>query len=455
MAGARPRLAAPAPLSRLAVIASRPGRPGRGMPAAHLGVIRPQRAAGGSGDKSRRSDTTAAAVRPSRASNSPSDPVLNRVIGVAPVTPGAPATAAAVASWAGLDVVTRTSAPTAKAAWSCADCCQLARWVRATVPVATARMTSRTGPLWLTGRLLISQLASAAPSRLVPTVIRSTARARNGRTRSVISVTAARASAGAATGTGSMPIPPAAVWATAEYVRSSRIATSARASSARSPPARATDAIAACLPRRTLASPGAAGLSAVPSMIAVQSVRTASAAHHTPGGSPVTCRPAARSTGVFTSRPARRLPASAPTTAAIPPSRSASASPGDTSCQRRAPRALSRADSSSRWLASSRVGSTSAAAAKSRNCRVPMVSSDRATARLRPVPVSACGMPLLTCSPPRLAVPLRNASAWPIRVASSATPTPMRAASGTATQDTWPTVRPPRPKAAGLTTSGP
>src|SRR5215467_8224130 len=108
------------------------------MPAAHLGVIRAQRAAGGSGDRSRRSDTVAAAARPSRASISPPDPRLYRVTGVAAVTPGALATAAAVASWTGRDVDTRTSAPTAKAAWSCADCCQLARWVSATVPVATA-----------------------------------------------------------------------------------------------------------------------------------------------------------------------------------------------------------------------------------------------------------------------------------------------------------------------------
>src|SRR5215472_1162959 len=109
--GARPRLATPVPLSRRAVIASPAGRPVRGIPAAHLGVIRAQRAAGGSGDRSRRSDTAAAAARPSRASISPPDPRLYRVTGVAAVTPGALATAAAAASWTGRDVDTRTSAP--------------------------------------------------------------------------------------------------------------------------------------------------------------------------------------------------------------------------------------------------------------------------------------------------------------------------------------------------------
>ena len=60
---------------------------------------------------------------------------------------------------------TRTSEPTAKAAWSAADCFQLRYPASASVVVAVATTTSRTGPAWRIGRLADLQLTRAAASR--------------------------------------------------------------------------------------------------------------------------------------------------------------------------------------------------------------------------------------------------------------------------------------------------
>ena len=113
-------------------------------------------------------------------------------------------------------MATRTSAPAANAAWSRAERCQLWYWASARVPVATASTASSTGPLWVTVRLLICQLASAAPRCLLRAISRSMARAASGSSRSRIRPAAASASAGAALSTGSMPSPPVGRCATAE-----------------------------------------------------------------------------------------------------------------------------------------------------------------------------------------------------------------------------------------------
>ena len=158
----------------------------------------------------------------------------------------------------------------------------------------------------------------------------------------------------------------------------------------------------------------------------------------------------------LTSSAASLVPISTPAAAATLATSTVSASGGPVSCQRVAPRALSRADSSSRLPASSRAARASAAAASSASCSAPMASSDLATARLLARPVSSWGRPVVTCAPFRLFPVCSCAAAWltfPARLSRSSGRMP--SGSSRATQDTLPTVRRPGPNAAGLATAGP
>ena len=143
-------------------------------------------------------------------------PMLATLAGVAAVTPGAPAIASAAPGGSPPVASTRTSEPTAKAAWSAADCCQLAYPASASVVVAVATTTSSTGPAWRIGRLAICQLTIAAASRRPRSVALSASLASSGSVRSGMSATPASASAGAMATTGSIPSDPAAGCATAE-----------------------------------------------------------------------------------------------------------------------------------------------------------------------------------------------------------------------------------------------
>ena len=135
--------------------------------------------------------------------------------GVAAVTPGARVNVPVSSGTAPVEL-TRTSEPTAKAAWSAADRRQLEYPAKASVVVAVATTTSRTGPAWRIGRLPICQLTMAAVSRLARSVDRSASLASSGSVRSGTSATPASASAGATATTGSIPSDPAAGCATAE-----------------------------------------------------------------------------------------------------------------------------------------------------------------------------------------------------------------------------------------------
>ena len=88
--------------------------------------------------------------------------MLATLAAVAAVTPGAPVIAPVAPGGSGPAASTRTSEPTAKAAWSAADCRQLWYPASASVVVAVAITTSRTGPAWRIGRLAICQLTIAA-----------------------------------------------------------------------------------------------------------------------------------------------------------------------------------------------------------------------------------------------------------------------------------------------------
>jgi hypothetical protein len=85
-----------------------------------------------------------------------------------------------------------------------------------------------------------------------------------------------------------------------------------------------------------------------------------------------------------------------------------------------------------------------------------MIIRDLATARLLAMPVSSCGMPVVTVRPPSgpgWASPVCNAL---IRVASWViSPAGIRADAGIASQEACPTGSPAAPKAAGATISGP
>ena len=100
---------------------------------------------------------------------------------------------------------TRTDVPARKSAWSSCERSQDAPWPIASMPIATARTSSRTGPAPRIGRRLNCQPASAAGSPRPPAARRSASRATGGSSRSVSTVPASRASAGAATSSGSMP----------------------------------------------------------------------------------------------------------------------------------------------------------------------------------------------------------------------------------------------------------
>ena len=141
--------------------------------------------------------------------------MLAMLAGVAAVTPCSPMIALGSSGIPSV-VSTCTSEPTANAAWSAADRCQLAHPASASVVVAVATTTSRTGPAWRIGRLPICQLTMAAASRLPRSVAPSASLASSGRVRSGTSATAASASAGATATTGSIPSDPAAGCATAE-----------------------------------------------------------------------------------------------------------------------------------------------------------------------------------------------------------------------------------------------
>ena len=185
------------------------------------------------------------------------------------------------------------------------------------------------------------------------------------------------------------------------------------------------------------------------------SASTASAAHQADAGIPDRLMPAFGSMA-GTRSAASLVPASTPAAAAAPPNSIVSASDGRASCHRVAPRAVSSATSSSRWLASSRAASPSATAASSASCSALMASSDLATTRLVASPLSSCGRPLLTCAPYRALLPCRDVTAWLILPARpDRSPSRIPAAPGRTIQETPPTARRPGPKAAGLATAGP
>ncbi len=141
---------------------------------------------------------------------------LARLADVAPVTPGALVIIPVAPNGSSSAASTRTSEPTAKAAWSAADCRQLAYPASASVVVAVATTTSRAGPVWRIGRLAICQLTMAAASRRPRSVASSASLASSGSPRSGMSVSPASASAGATATTGSIPSDPVPGCATAE-----------------------------------------------------------------------------------------------------------------------------------------------------------------------------------------------------------------------------------------------
>ena len=114
----------------------------------------------------------------------------------------------------------------------------------------------------------------------------------------------------------------------------------------------------------------------------------------------------------------------------------ASAAVSRTSCPRLAPRAVSIADSPSRWPASSRATASRAAAASRKSSTALMSSSERATSRLLAVPLSTVGRLVVrsrsgSCT--AFASAWRRASTWPATVPSSSAGT--LAVSGWASQE--------------------
>jgi hypothetical protein len=118
----------------------------------------------GSGDRSERIRIVLAAVLASSAISGTALPTVVTLAAVAAVTPGTWVIAAAVPSGSPAAESTRTSEPTAKAAWSAADCRQLWYAVSPSVAVAVTTTTSSAGPAWRIGRRAISQLTMAAAS---------------------------------------------------------------------------------------------------------------------------------------------------------------------------------------------------------------------------------------------------------------------------------------------------
>ena len=207
-------LCGPAP--RDARTSSRSGWPGSTSPGVGRGVMRCHSALAGSDDRSGRSRIVLPAVLASSAISWPPLAMLARLADVAAVTPGARVIAPVAPSGSWSAASTRTSEPTAKAAWSAADCRQLAYPASASVVVATATTTSRAGPAWRIGRRAICQLTMAAASRRPRSVAWSASLASSGSPRSGMMATPASASAGARATTGSIPSDPVAGCATAE-----------------------------------------------------------------------------------------------------------------------------------------------------------------------------------------------------------------------------------------------
>ena len=206
----------PGAAPRVASTSSRSGWPGSASPDSRRGVMRCHSVLSGSGDRSGRSRIVLSAVPASSAISWPALPVLARLASVTAVTPGAPVIAPVTPGGSGPAESTRTSEPTAKAAWSAVDCRQLAYPASASVVVAVAITTSRTGPAWRIGRLAICQLTIAAASRRSWSVALSASLASSGSPRSGMSATPASASAGARATPGSIPSDPVAGCETAE-----------------------------------------------------------------------------------------------------------------------------------------------------------------------------------------------------------------------------------------------
>ena len=137
------------------------------------------------------------------------EPVWLTDTAMACVTPLAAAMAPAAPGSSGAGGSTWTSPPLVKAAWSEADLSQLACCASASVPVATAMVSSSAAPPWRTGIRLSRQEASEAVSLLPRTASQSAVLAARGSKRSVATLPAASASAGASASTGSIPtVPP-------------------------------------------------------------------------------------------------------------------------------------------------------------------------------------------------------------------------------------------------------
>ena len=188
--------------------------------------------------------------------------------------------------------------------------------------------------------------------------------------------------------------------------------------------------------------------------MATQTRAAAAAAHQAASEWALTRIPVACSGPVAVSNAASQPPSSAPAIAAVTASMPDSAAFSRVSCLGDAPRADSSADSGSRWPASTREASNSAAATSTSSIRPPMTSTDRETTRLRPMPLSRPGRPVVTCRPPYRGE-LRAEVIAVIFPASTVRLPPMRRRSGWATQDAAPVARAPRAKAPRSTTSGP
>jgi hypothetical protein len=153
--------------------------------------------------------------------------------------------------------------------------------------------------------------------------------------------------------------------------------------------------MAACRPRRARAAPGATVLSAGINIITAAPAATTTAASQ--------ALPVGPAPPPDTSSRASRTPNTPPAAAAITHSGMASAAVNRTSCQRFAPRAVSMADSPSRWPASSRAAASRAAAASRNSSTAQMASSERATSRSLAIPSSTAG---------RLVMSVRDGSCW-------------------------------------------
>ena len=145
--------------------------------------------------------------------------------------------------------------------------------------------------------------------------------------------------------------------------------------------------------------PGLTVVSAGISMITIAPIATPAAAAIVSGQAP----PAHGDGPVPASTPASRTPSAPPAAAETRHSGIASAAVSRSSCQRVAPRAVSMADSPSRWPASSRAEASSAAAASRNSSTAQMASSERATSRSLAVPFSTAG---------RLVVRVSVGSCW-------------------------------------------